>query len=232
MSVGQAFKYAFKNKYVLALTGMIFMYGFVMVVGELNYKDILKFSYQGQPEGFASMKGLQSTLAAATAVIMMIFITHNVIRIFGWKVTALIAPSICTIFGVLFYVLCLSNTEEREVDGTLRQAVSGEASVWLRWVGITFIFLTQAVKYGAFDPAKELAFLPLSKEEKDKGNVQTISKKNKQKNKNKNKNTNIAFFVKKTMYVVCESVSCYVNNTYYQQKQLHCKKNTKNTKIN
>ena len=91
------------------------------------------------------MKGIQSTAAAVTAVLMMLFITHNVIRIYGWKVTALIAPITCATLGCLFYILCLANTEERDVSGTMMVAVSEAAAEWLRYVGNTSILQLQKI---------------------------------------------------------------------------------------
>ena len=103
MGILDSIKYCFTNPYVLALGGLVFAYGWCMVVGELSYKDVMKLTTEGDQNLYSDMKGIESKASAGLAMILMTFVSHNIIRICGWKITALLAPMICTITAVLFY---------------------------------------------------------------------------------------------------------------------------------
>jgi AAA family ATP:ADP antiporter len=166
MSVGAAIKYCASDLYVMSLSGIVFAYGFVMVAGELVYKDVVKLSFDHDAEAFSGFKGMESTLAACLSMFLMLFVAHNVIRLFGWTITALLAPAIATLTASLFYILALSSDIFTDEDNT-RHPTSYTINV-LRYIGLLFVVAVKGTKYASFDPAKELAFLPLSNEEKYK----------------------------------------------------------------
>ena len=86
MGIMESIKYCFGDSYVLALGGMVFAYGWCMVVGELAYKEVMKLAKNGDPTGYSQMKGTESTSSSITAAFLMIFVSHNIIRLCGWKV--------------------------------------------------------------------------------------------------------------------------------------------------
>jgi AAA family ATP:ADP antiporter len=174
MTVGQAFGYCLKNKYVLALCGMVFAYGFVMVLGELTYKDLMKLSFDGEQNMYASFKAKETSFCAIVAIILMIFVGHNVIRLCGWLTTALMAPVIAGILTLVLYCMALCGGQLFVKIGS-----GGDAKYFkdknnagyldaLKYVGFAFAVATKSVKYSSFDPAKELAFLSLNSEQKYK----------------------------------------------------------------
>lgn len=169
MSIVESIKYCIGNPYVLALGGLVFAYGWCMVVGELSYKDVMKLATDGDQNAYANMKGIESKASAGLAMILMTFVSHNIIRIFGWKITALLAPGICSITAACFYLFALFTTTyvQDSDDPTDFQPVKPAATIAM-WLGLIFAVATKATKYASFDPAKELAYLPLTSEEKYK----------------------------------------------------------------
>eukprot|EP01083_Nonionella_stella_P027378 75380_1 len=170
MSIVDSIKYCVSNPYVLALGGLVFAYGWCMVVGELSYKDVMKLTLAGDPNAYSLMKGYESFYSAALAMVLMLFVSHNIIRICGWKITALLAPAVCSITVGIFYfsVLFYQIYEEDPLLGPGKfQAVMPQARTGM-WLGIFFCIASKGTKYASFDPAKELAYLPLSSEEKYK----------------------------------------------------------------
>ena len=169
MGIVESIKYCVTNSYVLALSGLVFAYGWCMVVGELSYKDVMKLATDGDSVRYSVMKGRESWGSAVMAMILMTFVAHNVIRLFGWKITALLAPGICTLTATIFYLSALiGNTyyDDPEEEGKFL-AVQPAASISM-WLGLTFCVATKATKYASFDPAKEMAYLPLTSEQKTK----------------------------------------------------------------
>lgn len=167
MSVGEAFKYCLGNGYVLSLCGMVFAYGFVMVIGELSYKDIMKLSYDDDQSSFATFKSFETSMCAVAAIVLMIFVGHNVIRLCGWLVTALLTPVVAALLLTLLYIMALSRNFYD--PKTKSPAIGSEDYLeTLRNVGLIFAVVSKSVKYSSFDPAKELAFLALNSEQKYK----------------------------------------------------------------
>jgi AAA family ATP:ADP antiporter len=93
------------------------------------------------------------------------FISGNVIRHFGWKKTALITPIIIIFTGIGFFYFLF-----------LKQYLSSSLMIF----GMTPLYLSalfgsiqnifaRASKYTVFDDTKEIAFIPLSAENKIKG---------------------------------------------------------------
>lgn len=169
MSIVESIKYCVSNPYVLALGGLVFAYGWCMVVGELSYKDVMKLTTEGDQNLYSDMKGIESAASAGVAMVLMTFVSHNIIRLFGWKITALLAPGVCSITACAFYlwVLFLKTYEPDSDDPDKFQAVNPNATIGM-WLGLIFAVATKATKYASFDPAKEMAYLPLSSEEKYK----------------------------------------------------------------
>ena len=86
MGIMESIKYCVGNPYVLALGGMVFAYGWCMVVGELAYKEVMKLAKNGDPNGYSQMKGIESMSSSICAAFLMVFVSHNIIRLCGWKV--------------------------------------------------------------------------------------------------------------------------------------------------
>ena len=171
MAVSAAFKYCLTNPYVLALGGMVFAYGWVMVISELSYKDLMKLETEGDQNSYSKFKGDESKFSAIGAALMMIFVSHNIIRIFGWKVTALLAPVACTVLASVFYMMALTmKLYDPDVEAPDKRAMDDktDSTIKVVYAGLILCIMVKAIKYASFDPAKELAYLPLTKEQKYK----------------------------------------------------------------
>ena len=169
LGIAESVKYCLKSPYVLAMGGLVFAYGFVMVIAELSYKDVMKLAVQNDANAYSGMRGLESNYGALMALFLMLFVSHNVIRVFGWTFTASSTPILCTVTVSTFYVWCVcSRTYSVDPnDPKMFQPVDPGADIGM-WLGLLFVVVTKAAKYALFDPAKELAFLPLTSEQRFK----------------------------------------------------------------
>jgi len=88
----------------------------------------------------------------------------SILNRFGWGVAALITPTVLLVTGATFFSLVLAPGIWSPVAAAL-----GTTPLMLAvFVGATQNLLSKASKYSLFDPCKEMAFIPLSPEEKTK----------------------------------------------------------------
>ena len=171
MSVFEAFQFSFNNKYVLALGGMVFGYYWVIVVSELTYKDLVKLETAGDQSSFAEYKALEQTLTSILAVFMMLFVAHNMIRILGWKITAMSAPVIFAVFASFLYGASLVIDVYHNETGNMVDNEKTHSTIICVYFGLLLVVVCKSIKYSAYDPTKEYAFLYLTKEQKYKGKI-------------------------------------------------------------
>lgn len=82
--------------------------------------------------------------------------------------TALSAPTVCTITAITFYCWVLFNSVYRDDQDKPGDFLPEPPATVGMWLGLIFAVATKATKYASFDPAKEMAYLSLSSDEKYK----------------------------------------------------------------
>jgi len=104
-------------------------------------------------------------MTGVIAVIFAFILSGNVIRYYGWTVTALITPVIWLLTSLGFFSgLIFNNTTVMDIIATF---ISNPANFFLL-LGSAQICFGRACKYTVFDETKEIAFIPLSKENQRK----------------------------------------------------------------
>jgi len=107
------------------------------------------------------------SFSSATGVItlgMMLF-GRFVFRKWGWGTAAMITPSVLLATGVAFFALCLTGN----TFAPMLAAVGTTPLMLAVFVGAAQNIISKAAKYSLFDPCKEMAYIPLDKEQKTKG---------------------------------------------------------------
>ena len=165
LSLKESFQLITRSKYMLCIAMLVISYGICINMVEVTWKNQLRMQYP-DPNAYNQFMGMFSTCTGIVTILLMLFVTNNVIRRFGWTVAALCTPTVLLITGCLFFCFVL-----------FRDFVPGELFVLL---GLTPLMLTvllgalqnilsKSTKYSLFDPTKEMSYIPLDPEQKVKG---------------------------------------------------------------
>ena len=164
MGIGESLMFLMKSRYIACLAMMVIGYGISINLVEVTWKGELKSMYPTKPE-YMNFMGKFSFFTGLVTVCMMLFVGGNSMRIMGWRFTALLTPVILLITGTSFFVLVLNKEGFSSMMGIATTGVLF-ASVL---VGAIQNIMSKSCKYSCFDPAKEIAFIPMDEETKVKG---------------------------------------------------------------
>lgn len=164
MSLGQSFTFLAKSKYVLCIAVLVLSYNIVINLLEVTWKNQVRTLYPDKSLYLNFMSTYSMTLGFVT-IFMMLFVSSNVLRRFGWAVTAYITPVVLLVSGIGFFSFIIFKEP---------------LTPWLVQMGTTPLLIavifgtiqnimSKASKYSLFDPTKEMSYIPLDQESKVKG---------------------------------------------------------------
>lgn len=163
MSFKEAFSYLTKSRYLQLIALLVIGYAVVMSYGEVVWKSQLKIQFSN-PNDYSIFRGYFST-GISIVTLIMFFIGGSVIRRLGWKIAALATPVVVFITAVGFFGFI---SFKDQLSGII--SFLGATPLL---IGITFGAIMDGVgksfKYSLFDPTKEMTYIPLDQEAKDKG---------------------------------------------------------------
>lgn len=164
MKLTESFAYLAKSPYILLLAALVVGYGICINLIEVSWKGQLHLQYPDHTD-YSRFMGTFSQVTGIVTCFMILCVSGNVIRRFGWTTAALFTPIVLGITGLGFFggLFCKEN-------------LLGFASM----MGTTPLFLivlfgtaqnvlSKSTKYSLFDPTKEMAYIPLDQEQKVKG---------------------------------------------------------------
>lgn len=163
MGVGESLKFLFSSKYLLMIALLVICYGISMNLIETLWKDQLKLQFPNK----ADFSNFLQNLFISTGVFTMIIIllSKSLVQKFGWFRGAICTPIVLFITGVGFFGFVFFGGYMSGVAAGL-----GTTSLMLSiWIGTAQNVFSKGVKYGLFDPTKEMAYIPLDKDSKTKG---------------------------------------------------------------
>ena len=164
MGILESVKYLGSSKYLGYISFLVIAYGVSINLIEVVWKSQVKALYPN-PSDYLSFMGLFSTVTGAVTMFMFIFVSHNVIRRFGWTVAACVTPVVLLLTGVLFLNFVLFRDF---LAGYL--VMLGTSPLMLAVIfGATQNIMSKSSKYSLFDPTKEMSYIPLDEEAKVKG---------------------------------------------------------------
>ncbi len=164
ISLKECFKYLISSKYLTYIVIIVISYNIVYNLADIMWTDQIEHVYQSSKDFNAYMSKVTS-MTGVIAVIFAFILSGNVIRYYGWTITALITP-------VIWFITSLGFFSGLVFDGTMimdiiANFVANPANFFL-FLGSAQICFGRACKYTVFDETKEIAFIPLSKENQRK----------------------------------------------------------------
>ncbi|HAZ15896.1 MAG TPA: AAA family ATPase [Parachlamydiales bacterium] len=165
MGMRKNFAFLSKSKYLLLIALIVVTYNISENLIEVVWKDQVRQLYPN-PEEFNAYMGKVLTAIGIIATSAALFVSGNVIRQFGWTVSALIPPAIILLTGTCFFSYLLFKLSFLSSMALFLGCTPLALGVFF---GSLQNCLARASKYTLFDATKELAFVPLSLESKLKG---------------------------------------------------------------
>lgn len=164
MSLGQSLKYLVSSRYMGLIAILVIAYGMCINLVEVTWKSQLKLQYPN-PNDYSAFMGNFSRVTAVATILMMFFVTGNVVRKLGWKFAALVTPVVLMITGAGFFSFILFG---HQMEGMV--SYLGSTPLMLAVIfGMAQNVMSKSAKYSLFDPTKEMAYIPLDQEQKVKG---------------------------------------------------------------
>lgn len=164
MSMRKNFAYLLKSKYLMCVALIVLTYNIAINLIEVVWKNQIKQLYPN-PSDYNVYMGEVMTLMGIIATVTAL-LTVYAMRRFSWTFNALIPAVIMLLTGVAFFLFVLFP------DSGLNwvAAMIGSTPLMLSVaIGGLQNCLGRASKYTIFDATKEIAFVPLNNESKQKG---------------------------------------------------------------
>lgn len=163
MGVQESAKFLAKSKYIRDLATLVISYGMAINIVEVTWKGRLRDAFP-DATAYSAFLGTFSSATGAATIAMMIA-GRTILRRYGWGVAAQVTPLVLLATGAAFFSLILCPAPWAPLA-----AFIGTTPLMLAvLVGAVQNIMTKSSKYSLFDPCKEMAFIPLSPEEKTKG---------------------------------------------------------------
>jgi AAA family ATP:ADP antiporter len=159
----ESFKCILTSRYLLMIAVLIFAYGVSVNLIECVFKGQIKLLYPDPNDYNALMGKLSLTTGALTIIIMLV--GTNILRIFSWKIAALITPVFLLATSLIFFGVIVY---EKNVG--IQATIMGTTVLFVAVVvGLVQNAFAKGVKYSLFDSTKQMAYIPLDQEMKVKG---------------------------------------------------------------
>jgi len=163
-SMRENLRYVLTSSYVLSIALIIIAYNVVINLVEVLWKHEVRELYPN-PQNYNIYMNEVTTVIGVMATLMALFISGNLIRKFGWTFTALVTPVILLVTSIGFFGFFFFKDHPQMI-----LSVFGVSPlVLVVFFGSMQNCCSRAAKYTVFDATKEMAFIPLTAEEKIKG---------------------------------------------------------------
>jgi len=164
MSMRENFAILGRSKYLLSIAIIVLTYNLVINLVEVVWKDQVCQLYPN-PNDYNAYMSQITTITGIISFFTSLLISGQLIRKFGWTAGALITPVILLITCCAFFFFFFGRDSMANA-----LAVLGTSPLALVvFFGSSQNCLSRASKFTLFDSTKEMAFIPLSTEDKLKG---------------------------------------------------------------
>lgn len=163
-SLMQSFKMIAKSKYLYHIAVLVIAYGLTISMIEITWKAHLKMYYPNKSD-YQAVMGQIFSLVGTTSLIVSLFFCGNMMRRLGWHFTAQIAPFVLGITGLMFFFIVIY----QDALSPFFLYFGMKPIAFIVMFGAFQNIVAKVMKYSFFDPTKEIAYIPLSEEEKVKG---------------------------------------------------------------
>jgi ATP:ADP antiporter, AAA family len=150
-----SFLSVFRSKYLITLAVVCLTYNLLINLTDVVWKNEVLKLYPN-PSDFTSYLSHVTFLTGIVSTLLTLFVCRQSLKRYGWTRTALITPAVALVSGAAFFMTLFS----RENDWL--PISIGTVTL----LGSLHICLSSGAKYTLFEPTKEIAYIPLSSEEK------------------------------------------------------------------
>ncbi len=170
LSIMESLRLLLSSSHLLCIAMIVLAYGITINYVDVIWKGQAKAYFAGNHNAYSDYMGSFAITTGLLAIPIML-IGGNILRYISWRNAALITPVILLVTGFGFFSLIMLG----HYTGDPQAIFLSVGGVSLTYLGIGVQFgmfqnaLTKATKYSLFDPTKEMAYIPLSKEFKTKG---------------------------------------------------------------
>ncbi len=161
MGIFDGFKAICRSKYLGLIALLVIGYGLSINLIEVIWKAKMHEYFPGQA-AYSRMMGNLSTFTGIITI-FLVFISSIILRTCSWKVCSLVTPMVMVVFGGGFFLLCIFQM----AGGT--HILGIPVAMLGIWIGLITDAFIKGIKYVLFDPTKSMAYLPLTADEKTKG---------------------------------------------------------------
>lgn len=166
LSVRDSFAYLMRSKYVIGIAIIVIAYNIVINLVEVVWKHEVKSLYPN-PNDYNWYMNQVTTITGILATLAALLVSGNAVRKFGWTFTAMLTPTILFITSVGFFGFFFLKPYLHDMTIPLLSMASTPLAIVV-FFGSAQNILSRAAKYTVFDATKEMAYIPLSAENKIK----------------------------------------------------------------
>lgn len=163
LSLVESCRYLMKSRYLGYIVLLILGHGITINITEVLWKDQAEKLFSAETAFSAFMGWFFAAMGVVTTIV--IFVSKNFVKRFGWKFSASVTPLVTLILGALFFLFVLFPPLSSWVGATL----GCSAVMVVIAVGFVQNVVTLGTKYGIFDATREMTYVPLDEEMKVKG---------------------------------------------------------------
>lgn len=165
MTFRESIAFLLSSRYLLSIAGLVFFYNVVINLTEVEWKNQILKAYP-DPKEYALYMNKVTTWIGMISTFLTLFFCSYFLKTFGWRFTALFTPLVTLATGLAFFGLLLISDKNLLAFAT---TLGVEPLLLLTFIGSLHICLSRSGRYTLFDTTKEIAFIPLSSDEKLKG---------------------------------------------------------------
>lgn len=164
MSMRENFAMLGRSKYLLSIAIIVLTYNLIINLVEVVWKDQVCQLYPN-PNDYNAYMSQITTITGIISFFTSLLISGQLIRRFGWTAGALITPVILLVTCIAFFFFFFGKAS---MMGALAMLGTSPLAL-IVFFGSAQNCLSRASKFTLFDSTKEMAFIPLSIEDKLKG---------------------------------------------------------------
>jgi len=163
LSIFASIKQLLKNRYVLLIALLVICYNMAINLVEGIWKGQIKIAFPNMNDYSAFMGKFSAMTGVITIIIMLLGV--NILRRVSWRSAALIAPLMMLVTSIVFFIVVSQNLTNDPFT-----PIMGTTMVMLAVIiGMLQNSFSKGTKYSLFDATKNIAYMPLDKEVKVKG---------------------------------------------------------------
>ncbi|PCH57867.1 MAG: AAA family ATPase [Legionellales bacterium] len=165
LSLRECFVYLARSHYMRYIAVIVVAYNIIYNVADTLWMAHVRATFS-EPGVLNAYINQVVSITGIFAAVFALVLAGNVIRKFGWIAAALITPVVWVVFGVGFYGCMLLDITS--IAGVAVTFMGNPVNMIVLLASAQMCF-GRACKYTLFDETKEIAFIPLPKENQRKG---------------------------------------------------------------